>query len=70
MSLWEYANPRRFMAFSATVLPWVSGLAAILCATGLIWGVFFTPEDYRMGASVKIIYIHVPSASSPSTPGS
>ena len=62
MSLWEYANPRRFMALSAAVLPWVAGMAAILCATGLIWGFFFTPEDYRMGASVKIIYIHVPSA--------
>ena len=62
MSLWEYANPRRFMALSAAVLPWVAGMAAILCATGLIWGFFFTPEDYRMGSSVKIIYIHVPSA--------
>ncbi len=62
MSLWEYANPRRFMALSATLLPWIGGLAAMLCATGLIWGFFFTPEDYRMGSSVKIIYIHVPSA--------
>ena len=62
MSLWEYANPRRFMAVSAAALPWVAGLAAILCATGLIWGFVFTPEDYRMGSSVKIIYIHVPSA--------
>ncbi|GIT90506.1 transcriptional regulator [Jannaschia pagri] len=62
MSLWEYANPRRFMALSAAVLPWTWGLAIALCAVGLTWGFFFTPEDFRMGHSVKIIYIHVPSA--------
>ncbi|MGB3554159.1 MAG: heme ABC transporter permease CcmC [Jannaschia sp.] len=62
MSIWDYANPRRFMAFSGRVLPWAAGLATILCGTGLVWGFFFTPEDFRMGHSVKIIYIHVPSA--------
>ena len=29
---------------------------------GLVWGFFFTPDDYRQGATVKIIYLHVPSA--------
>ncbi|MCK0166132.1 heme ABC transporter permease CcmC [Jannaschia sp. S6380] len=62
MSVWEYANPRRFMSLSARILPWVAGLAALLCVTGLAWGFFLTPEDFRMGHSVKIIYIHVPSA--------
>jgi len=62
MSLWEYANPRRFMALTARIQPWIWGAAALLCVTGLTWGFFFTPEDFRMGNSVKIIYIHVPSA--------
>jgi heme exporter protein C len=62
MSLWEYANPRRFMAASGAALPWIWGVAAALCGVGLTWGFFFTPEDFRMGHSVKIIYIHVPSA--------
>ncbi len=62
MSIWEYANPRRFMAWTAKVQPWAWGIAAALCGPGLIWGFFFTPEDFRMGHSVKIIYIHVPSA--------
>jgi heme exporter protein C len=31
-------------------------------ATGLVWGFFFTPDDFRQGATVKIIYLHVPSA--------
>ncbi|MEM7709523.1 MAG: heme ABC transporter permease CcmC [Pseudomonadota bacterium] len=62
MSIWELANPRRFMAWSGRALPWVSALAALLCGVGLVWGFFFTPEDFRMGHSVKIIYIHVPTA--------
>jgi heme exporter protein C len=62
MSFWELANPRRFMAWTAVVQPWIWGLAALLTLTGLAWGFFFTPEDFRMGHSVKIIYIHVPTA--------
>lgn len=62
MSLWEYANPRKFMALSGAVLPWTAGIAALCLVVGLIWGFFFTPDDYRQGATVKILYIHVPSA--------
>lgn len=61
-SLWEYANPRKFIATSDRILPWVGALALVCLVSGLVWGFFFTPEDYRQGASVKIIYLHVPSA--------
>ena len=37
----------------------LSGLALFI---GLVWGFFFTPDDYRQGSTVKIIYLHVPSA--------
>lgn len=62
MSIWEYANPKRFMGWSGTVLPWFAVLAAGLLTTGLVWGFFFTPNDFRQGSTVKIIYLHVPSA--------
>ncbi len=62
MSIWEFANPRRFMGWSGKVVPVVSVLAGVFIAVGLIWGFFFSPDDYRMGSTVKIIYIHVPSA--------
>ena len=62
MSLWEYANPVKFLNLSNRALPWVSALSAICLIVGLIWGFFFTPDDYRMGSTVKIIYIHVPAA--------
>ncbi len=62
MSIWEHANPVRFMRLSGRVLPWAWGLAGSLIGIGLIWGFFLTPDDYRMGSTVKIIYLHVPSA--------
>ena len=62
MSMWEYANPKKFMQASGALLPWVSVLAAVCLIVGLIWGFFFTPEAVNFGSTVKIIYIHVPSA--------
>ena len=61
MSLWEYANPVKFMRASGAVLPWVAGGAALCTALGLGWG-FLTTQDYRQGATVKIIFLHVPAA--------
>ncbi|MEL6643952.1 MAG: heme ABC transporter permease [Pseudomonadota bacterium] len=62
MSFWEYANPRKFMAVSDKALPWLFTSAGLALAIGLIWGFFFTPDDFRQGSTVKIIYLHVPSA--------
>ncbi|WP_294926166.1 heme ABC transporter permease CcmC [uncultured Paracoccus sp.] len=61
MSIWEYANPTKFMRTSGAVLPWVVTLAVLCCVTGIAWG-FLTPEDYRQGSTVKIIFLHVPAA--------
>ena len=62
MSLWEYANPRRFLELSERLLPSLSAAALCCVLGGLFWGFFYTPDDYRMGSTVKIIYLHVPSA--------
>jgi len=62
MSVWEYANPKKFMEWTEPVVPWVAGLAAVCLTLGLVWGFFFTPDDFRQGATVKIFYLHVPSA--------
>jgi heme exporter protein C len=62
MSLWEFANPTKFMRLTGAVLPWLWGLTAACLAVGLAWGFFFTPDDFRQGSTVKIIYLHVPSA--------
>ncbi len=60
--MWEYANPKRFMGWTRPVLPWMFGMAGACLVLGLIWGFFFTPNDFRQGSTVKIIYLHVPSA--------
>ena len=62
MSIWEYANPVKFIRTTDLVLPWVAAGAVICLVTGLVWGFFFTPDDYRQGSTVKIFYIHVPAA--------
>ncbi len=62
MSIWKHANPKTFMHTSAKVLPWVGGIAAVCMTVGLVWGFFLTPDDYRQGSTVKIIYLHVPAA--------
>ncbi len=62
MSPWKYTNPNKFMSFSGTILPVLSVLSFALIFTGLIWGFFFTPDDFRQGSTVKIIYLHVPAA--------
>jgi heme exporter protein C len=62
MSLWEYANPKKFMLTTDRLLPPVVALAAVTLVTGLVWGYFFTPDDFRQGSTVKIVFIHVPAA--------
>ena len=57
----DLANPTRFLALVARILPWLSALAALLLALGLYLG--FTAEgDYQQGDTVRIMYIHVPAA--------
>ncbi len=62
MSIWEYANPKKFLATSERLLPALWLAAGGLMIGGLIWGFFFTPDDFRQGSTVKIIYLHVPAA--------
>ncbi len=62
MSIWEYANPVKFMKTSSFLLPWVVAGAVLTLGGGLIWGFFFTPVAADFGATVKVIYVHVPAA--------
>ncbi|TRW94848.1 transcriptional regulator [Paracoccus sp. M683] len=61
MSIWEYANPVKFMRLSGAILPFAVAGAVICMVGGLIWG-FLTPEDYKQGSTVKIVFLHVPAA--------
>ena len=54
------ASPRLVLA--GAVLPWLGGGAAILFVAGLYLALVGSPPDYQQGDTVRIMYIHVPSA--------
>jgi heme exporter protein C len=56
------ANPARFMRIGQVVLPWCWAVAAICMSAGLWFALVTSPADYQQGESVRIMYIHVPSA--------
>ena len=60
-SIFEFANPKKFMELSGTLLPWVAGAAAVTLSAGLVLG-FRAPPDYQQGDTVRIMFIHVPAA--------
>jgi heme exporter protein C len=60
--MYRIANPTRFMALSGAALPWIAGAASLLVAAGLYMALVSSPPDFKQGESVRIMYIHVPSA--------
>jgi heme exporter protein C len=60
-SIFEFANPKRFMTLSSAMLPWLTTICVLCLAVGLYLG-FTAPPDYQQGETVKIMFIHVPAA--------
>ena len=61
MPLIDLANPSRFLRFTARALPWLAVATAAAFVAGL-WLTLQAPDDYQQGATVKIMFIHVPNA--------
>ena len=59
---WSFSNPNKFIKLSDYLIPPLWFFSISFLSIGLIWGFFFTPDDYLQGSTIKIIYIHVPSA--------
>ncbi len=58
----RFANPRRFLQL-VDVVQAVSAVVAVLAlGVGLYLALVASPDDYQQGASVRIMYIHVPAA--------
>ena len=55
------ANPTRYLTVAGKLLPWMAGMTGVLFAVGLYMS-FQAPEDYQQGMTVRIMFIHVPSA--------
>lgn len=58
----RFANPARFSRIAARVLPWSTAATIILFVVGLYFALFASPADYQQGDTVRIMYVHVPSA--------
>jgi heme exporter protein C len=55
------ANPTRFIALATRIIPWLAAISA-LCLIAGVYLSFTTEGDYQQGDTVRIMYIHVPSA--------
>src|SRR5690348_5805431 len=56
------ANPARFLRLARPVTTWLLLIGLVLTAGGMVAGLRLTPPDYLQGETVRIMYIHVPSA--------
>src|ERR1700687_3985420 len=61
MAIADLANPSRFLKFANRTIPWLGGLTVIVFAYGIDQAML-APDDYQQGATVKIMFLHVPSA--------
>src|ERR1700719_233656 len=57
----DLANPSRFVARAVRALPWFIAATVVAFAFGLR-ETYLAPDDYQQGATVKIMFIHVPNA--------
>ncbi len=55
-------NSRKFTDIADILLKPFLILSLISLFIGLIFAFFLSPEDYQQGSSVRIMYVHVPSA--------
>lgn len=56
------ANPARFRRFSQRVLPGLGFATVLMLGVGLYMAFFVAPADYQQGQTVRIMFLHVPSA--------
>ena len=60
--MFKFSNPKRFQELSDNIYPWINFLAFVFILIGLYYSFFNSPPDYLQGETVRIMYIHVPSA--------
>ncbi len=57
-----YANPHRFEKIARFLMPILFIFGFLILSVGLYIGLFASPPDYQQKETVRIMYIHVPTA--------
>lgn len=57
-----FANPARFLRFARWLTPLLLASGVIVATAALAWGLLAVPPDRLMGETVRILFIHVPTA--------
>lgn len=60
--LYPLSSPKVFYRWTSFTLPWLKGFSILFLFVGLVFALGFSPPDYQQGETVRMMYIHVPSA--------
>ena len=57
-----FVNPSKFNEMADYIFKPILIISIILFAVGLLFSFYLSPDDYQQGSTVRIMYVHVPSA--------
>ncbi len=57
-----FANPARFLRIARWLTPLLLLSGIVIAGAALVWGLWRVPPDQLQGETVRILFIHVPSA--------
>ena len=61
-SIHRFLTAQRFLRYADAAWPYLMVSWLVLLITGLYFALIASPPDYQQGESVRIMYVHVPSA--------
>ena len=60
--MFKYFEPNKIFSITSRAPRYVLLLFIIILSIGLVEALVLSPEDYKQGHSVRIMYVHVPAA--------
>ena len=60
--MFNFFEPSKIFLITSKAPKYVFGLFIVVISIGLIEALIISPEDYKQGDSVRIMYVHVPAA--------
>ena len=60
--MFKYFEPNKIFSITSKAPRYVLFLFIVVLSIGLLEALIFSPEDYKQGDAVRIMYVHVPSA--------